>query len=132
MEATKLFEDLIGYWGYLFLAGILYLLFKTTLETIVESIKVFLGNDLNTDDVVSFNGRPARVVRVGVWKTIFFIYDVDCSNGKPIVTGGSKMAIQNDKIKEHIIEKPLPMLDLSRYKHCDDTEDTNKPSDKTD
>ena len=37
---------------------------------------VFLGNDYNEDDVVEVDGSPARIVRVGMWKTTFFIYHV--------------------------------------------------------
>ena len=111
-------SQLIGKYGWMFLSGMLFLLFKSSMESRIEGIKVFMGDDLNTDDVVSIDGRPARVIRVGMWKTIFFVYEVDCADGMPIVKGGSKMAIQNDMIKNHIIEKPLPMLDLSKWKDC--------------
>ena len=33
-----------------------------------------------------------------------------------IIVGGSKLVIQNDKLKDLKIEKPLPLLDLSKYK----------------
>ena len=85
----------------------------------VESIKVFAGDDLNTDDVVILDGRPARVVRVGLWKTIFFVYDVGTADGKPFVKSGNKMQIQNDQLKTHAIEKPLQMLDLSQWENKD-------------
>ena len=42
----------------------------------------------------------------------FFTYDV--VDG--IIVGGSKLVIQNDKLKDLKIEKPLPLLDLSKYK----------------
>ena len=78
-------------------------------------MKVFLGKDLNTDDVVILDGRPARVIRVGFWKTTFFAYDIGTANGKPFVKGGTKIQIQNDKLKDHTIERPLQMLDLSKW-----------------
>ena len=109
---------------------------ETTGEACMFAVDTFLGmtpgsastttmhfksrNGAATDDVVTIDGRPARVVRVGMWKTIFFVYDVDMSNGKPMIKGGSKMAIQNDMIKGHTIEKPLPMLDLSKWDDCED------------
>ena len=34
--------------------------------------------------------------------------------------GGNKVAIQNDKLKDHLIEKPLPMLDLKKWDDCKD------------
>ena len=82
--------------------------------------KFFIGDDLNTDDVITIDGRPARVVRVGLWKTILFVYEVGCANKKAYVKGGNKIAIQNDKLKDHIIEKPLPMLDLKKWDDCED------------
>tara|TARA_R100000781_G_scaffold42793_2_gene29371 strand:+ start:3926 stop:4291 length:366 start_codon:yes stop_codon:yes gene_type:complete len=109
-------ESMLGYIAYFVLSGVALLLVKSTIESLVESIKVFWGKDLNTDDVVILNGRPARVVRVGVWKTTFFAYDIGMAEGKPYVKGGTKIQIQNDKLKDQIIEKPLPMLDLSKWK----------------
>ena len=42
----------------------------------------------------------------------FLTYDV--RDG--IIVGGSKLVVQNDKLKDLKIEKPLPNLDLSKYK----------------
>ena len=108
-------EGILGYIAYFLLSGIVLILAKSTLESMVESIKVFWGKDLNTDDVVILNGRPARVVRVGMWKTTFFAYDIGTADGKPYVKGGTKIQIQNDRLKDQIIEKPLQMLDLSKW-----------------
>ena len=113
-------EHLMGQYGWLAIAAFLFLIGRNTIETAIEAIKVFAGKDLNTDDVIIFDGRPARVVRVGLWKTILFVYDIGCANGKPFVKGGNKVAIQNDKLKEHIIEKPLPMLDLKKWDNCEE------------
>ena len=113
-------EGLLGSYGWMFLVGVAALLFRSAIEGAVEGFKVFYGNDLNTDDVVTINGQPARVVRVGFFKTIFFVYDIGCANGKPFVKGGSKMAVQNDKLKDFEIKKPLPMLDLSPWDNCED------------
>ena len=113
-------EGFLGNWIWLLISGVALLLFKSTIETIVEGLKVFLGKDLNTDDVVVLDGRPARVIRVGIWKTTFFAYDIGTANGKPFVKGGTKLQIQNDKLKEHVIESPLQMLDLSKWEDKDD------------
>jgi|TARA_R110002050_G_scaffold102656_6_gene211351 hypothetical protein len=112
----------LGQWGWMAMAAFALMVFRATLENVLESLKIFLGNDLNTDDVIHLNGRPARVVRVGVWKTIFFVYDIGCANGKPYVKGGCKKAVQNDKLKDYEIEKPLPMLDLSKWDDCEEKE----------
>ena len=113
-------EGFLGNWIWLLISGVALLLFKSTIETIVEGLKIFLGKDLNTDDVVVLDGRPARVIRVGIWKTTFFAYDIGTANGKPFVKGGTKLQIQNDKLKDHVIESPLQMLDLSKWEGKDD------------
>ena len=118
-ELQKQAEGFLGNWLWLFITGIGFLLFKSTIESVVEGIKVFLGKDLNTDDVVILDDRPARVIRVGLWKTTFFAYDIGTANGKPFVKGGTKIQIQNDKLKDHIIERPLQMLDLSKWEGND-------------
>ena len=122
---------LIGKYGWMFLAGAAVLLFRTTIETSVAGLMVFMGNDYNEDDVVEVDGKPSRIVRVGMWSTTFFTYDV--RDG--IIVGGSKLVVQNDKLKDLKIEKPLPNLDLSKYKvdtTCQDllTEIVNLQKDK--
>ena len=106
--------QLLGEYGWMFLAGSALFLFKSTIESAVEGLKVLLGNDLNTDDVVVFDGRPARVIRVGLWKTTFFLYTIT-KNGKFHIDSGNKVSIQNDQLKTHTIEKPLKKLDLSQW-----------------
>ena len=103
---------IIGKYGWLFLVGVLTLLFRSTIEKCVAGLMIFMGNDYNEDDVVEVDGRPGRIVRCGIWSTTFFLYDV--VDG--IIVGGSKLVIQNDKLKDLKIEKPLPLLDLSKYK----------------
>ena len=103
---------LIGKYGWLFIVGVLTLLFRSTIEKFVAGLMVFMGNDYNEDDVVEVDGKPGRIVRVGMWTTTFFTYDV--RDG--IIVGGAKLVVQNDKLKDLKIEKPLPLLDLSKYK----------------
>ena len=103
---------LLGKYGWLLIVGVLTLLFRGTIEKIVAGLFVFMGNDYNEDDVVEVDGRPGRIERCGIWSTTFFLYDV--VDG--IIIGGSKLVIQNDKLKDLKIEKPLPKLDLSKYK----------------
>ena len=122
---------LIGKYGWMFLAGAAVLLFRSTIETSVAGLMIFMGKDYNEDDVVEVDGKPSRIVRVGMWSTTFFTYDV--RDG--IIVGGSKLVVQNDKLKDLKIEKPLPNLDLSKYKvdtTCQDllTEIVNLQKDK--
>ena len=103
---------LIGKYGWLFIVGVLTLLFRSTIEKLVAGMMVFMGNDYNEDDVVEVDGKPGRIVRCGIWSTTFFTYDVR----EGIIVGGAKLVVQNDKLKDLKIEKPLPLLDLSKYK----------------
>ena len=120
-EIQSQIEKLIGSYGWMFLAGFAVILFRSAIEGAVEGFKVFYGDDLNTDDVVIIDERPARVVRVGFFKTIFFVYEVGTGpDGKPYVKSGNKMAVQNEQLKTHKIEKPLSMLDLSRWEGKND------------
>ena len=103
---------LIGKYGWMFGAGAAILLFRQTIESFVAGVMIFMGGDYSEDDVVEVDGKPARIVRVGMWSTTFFTYDV--RDG--IIVGGSKLVVQNVKLKDLKIEKPLPLLDLSKYK----------------
>ena len=113
---TKAIESLIGEYGWLFVVGIIHCYFKVLYKKAVDGIMVFLGNDYNEDDVVEVDGSISRIVRVGMWKTTFFIYHI--VNGK--IVGGSKLVVVNSKLKDLKIEKPLPNLDLSKYQQQDD------------
>ena len=110
MDNTTI-ESLIGEYGWLFLAGIIGLLFQSTIQEAVDGIMIFLGNDYNEDDVVTVDGEPGRIVRVSLWKTVFFIYHI--VGGK--IVGGSNLVVANSKLKDLKIEKPLPNFDLSKY-----------------
>ena len=103
---------LIGKYGWLFLVGVFTLLFRSTIEKFVAGMMIFMGNDYNEDDVVEVDGKPGRIVRCGIWSTTFFTYDIR----EGIIVGGAKLVVQNDKLKDIKIEKPLPLLDLSKYK----------------
>ena len=103
---------LIGKYGWLFVVGVLTWLCRSTIEKLVAGFIIFRGNDYNEDDVVEVDGKPGRIVRCGIWSTTFFTYDVR----EGIIVGGAKLVVQNDKLKDLKIEKPLPLLDLSKYK----------------
>ena len=111
-QVQGMVSEMIGKYGWLFLIGVLTLLFRSTIEKFVSGIFIFMGNDYNEDDVVEVDGKPGRIVRCGLWSTTFFTYDV--RDG--IIVGGAKLVVQNDKLKDLKIEKPLPLLDLSKYK----------------
>ena len=107
---------LLGNYGWMFVAAMVMLLFRSTVENAVAGLMVFIGSDYDEDDVIELDGKPGRIVRVGIWKTVFFIYHVVDGN----IVSGDKLVVQNDKLKDHLIEKPLPMLDLKKWDNCED------------
>ena len=73
MEELK---SLVNEYSWLFITGVALLLFNSTIQEAVDGIMIFLGNDYHEDDVVEVDGSPGRIIRVGIWKTVFFIYHV--------------------------------------------------------
>jgi len=113
LESTG--QDLTGKYVWLFIAGLVALMFKSSIEKLAAALFMFIGSDYKEDDVVYVDGKPGRIVRVGLTKTVFFIYDV--VDGK--VVSGNKLVVQNERLAGLNIEKPLPNLDLSRFKKND-------------
>ena len=111
-QVQSMVSEILGKYGWLFIVGVLTLLFRSTIEKFVAGMMIFMGNDYNEDDVVEVDGKPGRIVRCGIWSTTFFTYDI--RDG--IIVGGAKLVVQNDKLKDLKIENPLPLLDLSKYK----------------
>ena len=104
---------LLGEYGWMFLAALAVLFFKTTIESTIAGLIIFIGNDYNNDDIVILDGRPGRIVRVSMWKTTFYLYSIKKDpNGKKFVAGGTKLIVENDKLKDLKIEKPLDNFNL--------------------
>ena len=107
---------LLGEYGWMFLAGLAILFFKTTIESVLAGLVVFVGNDYNSDDVIVLDGRPGRIVRVSMWKTTFYLYALKKGpDGKRFVSGGTKLIVENNKLKDLKIEKPLDNFDLDMF-----------------
>jgi hypothetical protein len=120
-EATQQIENaiqgnisvLLGEYGWIFLAGLMLLFFKTTIESSIAGLLIFVGNDYNNDDVVLLDDRPGRIVRVSMWKTVFYLYTIkEGEDGKKFISGGTKLIVENNKLKDMKIEKPLNNFDL--------------------
>jgi len=104
---------LLGEYGWMFIAAVAILFFKTTIESLIAGFIVFFGNDYNNDDIIILDGRPGRIVRVSMWKTTFYLYTIKNDNsGKKFVAGGTKLIVENDKLKDLKLEKPLGNFDL--------------------
>jgi hypothetical protein len=124
VESVQYIEDtiqnnisvLLGEYGWMFLAGLAILFFKTTIESVLAGLVVFVGNDYNNDDIVVLDGRLGRIVRVSMWKTTFYLYTLKKNqDGKRIISGGTKLIVENNKLKDLKIEKPLDNFDLDTF-----------------
>jgi hypothetical protein len=97
----KIIEDigktLIGDYGWMFIIAFVGIMFKEFVNNTFQGIATMIGDDINSDDIVYISGRQARVVRVGMRKTIFYMTD-----------RGTKMIVPNDRLKYLVIEKTLP------------------------
>jgi hypothetical protein len=96
-ETKKLIEDLIGSYGWFVIIAFLAILGKDALHKAAEGFLVFMGKDFQNDDILYISGRQARIVRVGLFKTIFYMTDRK-----------TKMIVPNDRLKLLVVEKTLP------------------------
>ena len=107
---------ILGEYGWMFLAGLCVLFFKTTIESVLAGLVVFVGNDYNNDDIIILDGRLGRIVRVSMWKTTFYLYTTKVGpDGKKYISGGTKLLVGNEKLKDLKIEKPLSNFDLETF-----------------
>ena len=48
-----------------------------------------------------------------MWKTTFYLYTIKIdTSGKKSISGGTKLIVENDKLRDLKIEKPLDNFDL--------------------
>tara|TARA_R100001443_G_scaffold116495_2_gene137056 strand:- start:688 stop:1077 length:390 start_codon:yes stop_codon:yes gene_type:complete len=112
--------DLIGNYGWLFAVGFLAILFRSTIEGLTESFKVFWGNSINVGDCIYIwiEGKKyaGRIVRLGLFKCSIIVYNVDFKDGEPYISGGEDLEIQNDKIKDFIMTRPMEKIDITNFR----------------
>ena len=102
-EFQVIAEELFGKAVWLAFAYLGISIFKGLILNVYEGLMVFIGNDFNADDVVYLGTeeRPARIVRMGIRKTVFYMKDAD---GRWNI----KMAVPNEALKTMVIKKQLP------------------------
>ena len=95
-QIEQVAQQLIGSYGWMVFGAFAAFFFKDLIQSIGEGVSLMMGNDINPDDVIYISGRKARVVRVGLRKTIFYMRD-----------RGTKMIIPNTQLKKLTLEKKL-------------------------
>ena len=95
-QAEKVAQDLVGEYGWFALAALGAILAKDMIINFAQALLVFVGSDFNNDDIIYISGRQARIVRVGIRTTCFYMTD-----------RASKMVVPNEQLKQLTIEKKL-------------------------
>tara|TARA_R100000458_G_C8031342_1_gene86707 strand:+ start:41 stop:427 length:387 start_codon:yes stop_codon:yes gene_type:complete len=93
----RLAEQAVGHYGWLLLAAFAALMGKDVLVNFVQGLIVYWGSDFENDEILYISGRQARVIRLGLTSTTFFMTDRE-----------TKMLVPNCQLKQLTIEKKLP------------------------
>ena len=96
-KVEGLLENLVGEYGWLLLIAIVTIMAKDMIMNLAQGLLVFMGNNFNNDDIIYISGRQARIVRVGIRNTVFYMTDRK-----------TKMLVPNEQLKQLTIEKTLP------------------------
>ena len=95
-QVENIAKNLFSEYGWIFAAGVVALLVKDVMINLVKGILIFYGHDFDNDDVIYISGRQARIVRVGVTSTTFYMSDRK-----------TKMVVPNEQLKVLSNEKSL-------------------------
>ncbi|MBT88970.1 MAG: hypothetical protein CMN79_00555 [Spirochaetales bacterium] len=96
LESKEVIQQVIGTYGWFVVAAFAAMLFKETLHNFLSGLVIFCGKDIENDDIIYISGRQARVVRVGLRRTIFYMTDRK-----------TKMVVPNEQLKHLTLEKKL-------------------------
>ena len=121
-EIQSELQNILGSWGWIGLIGFLAMLFRSTLEGLVESFKIFVGRGFDQDMClfiwIEGEKKAARIVRCGLFKTIFTVYTIGYTkDGQPFIEGGEYFSVQNSRLKDYTMTKPMDSVDLSSWKN---------------
>ena len=94
----RLAEQAVGHYGWLLLAAFAALMGKDVLVNFVQGLIIYWGSDFTNDEILYISGRQARVIRLGLTSTTFFMTD-----------RSTKMLVPNSQLKQLTIEKKLPL-----------------------
>jgi hypothetical protein len=99
IETTEtIMTDIIGHYGWMFLAAFAILLFKNVVSNVLDGLLFMFGHDFDVDDIVYINGnKKARIIRQTPTKTVFHLVDTD-----------RKLIVPNTALYSLRIEKVLP------------------------
>ena len=90
-------KELIGEYGWLFLAAFVAFMGKDFLSNFVQGLMVFWSSSWRNDEILFLHGRQARVIRKGCMNTTFQMADRQTA-----------LIIPNSQLKLLTIERRLP------------------------
>ena len=99
IETTEtIITDMIGHYGWMFLAAFMVLLFKNVVSNVLAGLTFMFGHDFDVDDIVYIGGdKKARIIRQTPTKTVFHLLETD-----------RKLVVPNTALYSLKIEKVLP------------------------
>lgn len=97
-------EQAIGHYGWMIVAAFCALLFKDILFNFAQGLLIYWGSSFENDEILYISGRQARVIRLGLTSTTFFMTDRQ-----------TKMIVPNEQLKALVVEKKLPVNGGSAY-----------------
>lgn len=107
-DIQKIITDALGAGLWVVLGAIVLFMFRGVVENIVAGLLIFVGKEIRPDDIVVLNGEAARIARVGLIKTTFYVYIIDAQGH---VVSGKVIHIPHAKLQDQSICKPLSLFD---------------------
>jgi len=124
ITASPLAEEVMRFLGELWWLAIILvgiLVFKETIKSFVTSIMVLRSGNYEVDTVVLLEGKPARIVRMGIWKTTFYVYRIMSEPQAGAQEDGARMNggklfyttrdVMNEQLPDLVIEIPQQRMD---------------------
>ena len=68
-------RDFIGEFGWIFVAGVAVIMFRELVQNFAAGLKVYFSKQWAVDEIVFLNGRQARIARIGLTETVFYMVD---------------------------------------------------------
>ena len=124
LTSSPIAEEVMHFLGelwWLFIILVAILVFKETIKSFVTSVMVLRSGTYVVDEVVILEGTPARIVRMGIWKTTFYVYRIMSSPQAGAKDSGGRMNggklfyttrdVMNEQLPHLNIEIPQQRMD---------------------
>ena len=89
-------KAILSDWVWLFVAGVAVLLFREIIQEFAAGLSVCFSKQWAGDEIVFLNGRQARIARIGLRETTFYMCD-----------RSSTMRVKNTNLGDLTCEKVL-------------------------